>query len=407
VLGGAFQPSVSADGRRLAFSDYSARGFDIRVAALDDSPAPPAVPYVDDRPAPRPDPPAFDGPVQPYRPWATLWPRFWSPWFSLGSDENRFGLVTGGSDPLFRHLWGMRATYGTESGRGNASGFYEYDRFRTTLLASGQATTDVVHDGLVRTLRVDLQASLPIRRTVRTVQTLSVSYRRERQQVLGDSGPDSRADLGGVETAWSLASARSYAMSISPVDGGQLRLAWLHESESLGSDVSLQKLTADARWYQRLFGERDVLALRLGGGATIGEPRFARSFAVGGYPDASLFDVVRTNPAVLRGYSQNAFSGRSFAGANVEYRFPFFSPQRGWRSLPVFLRHLHGSVFFDAADAWTGEWSGAALKKAAGASVGVDSAVGFSLPVTAELTLARGLDTLGDTKVYLRFGVAF
>ena len=39
--------------------------------------------------------------------------------------------------------------------------------------------------------------------------------------------------------------------------------------------------------------------------------------------------------------------------------------------------------------------------------LGVDSALGFSLPATAELTLARGLDAPGDTRVYLRLGLAF
>ena len=35
VLGGAFQPSVSPDGRSVAYSAYSARGYDVHVAPLD------------------------------------------------------------------------------------------------------------------------------------------------------------------------------------------------------------------------------------------------------------------------------------------------------------------------------------------------------------------------------------
>ena len=147
--------------------------------------------------------------------------------------------------------------------------------------------------------------------------------------------------------------------------------------------------------------------LRAGGGTTYGEPQFERSFAVGGYPDASLFDIVRTNNAVLRGYPDNAFTGRRYAAFNAEYRFPLFSPQRGWRSLPLFLRHFRGSVFFDAAHAWTGEFRAEDVKTAAGASLGLDSAVGFALPLSAEVSVARGFDDQGDTKVYFRFGLAF
>ena len=42
VLGGAFQPSVSPDGRSVAYSAYSSRGYDVHVAPLDLAAAPPA-----------------------------------------------------------------------------------------------------------------------------------------------------------------------------------------------------------------------------------------------------------------------------------------------------------------------------------------------------------------------------
>jgi Tol biopolymer transport system component len=407
VLGGAFQPSVSPDGHSVAYSAYSATGYDVHVAPLDLTAPPAAPPFVDELPAPRPDPPPAAAETRSYRPGSMVLPRFWTPWVDLGDAEDRYGIATGGSDALFRHVWAARATYGTGSERVNASGFYLYDRFRTSFVLSGSDDTDVYPDGLLRTSRVNLTASVPIRRTVRSIQSVSATWRREREQVLGSDRPEDRADLGGIETAWTIASARSYPFSISPAEGGQLRLAWLREAEALGSQLSLDKVTADARLYHRLFGERDVLALRAGFGTTYGEPRFERSFAVGGYPDASLSDIVRTNNAVLRGYPDDAFTGRSYAAVNAEYRFPLFSPQRGWRSVPLFLRHFRGTVFFDAAHAWSGEFRAADVKTAAGASLGLDSAIGFALPMTAELAVARGFDEKGDTKVYFRFGLAF
>jgi hypothetical protein len=328
------------------------------------------------------------------------------PWVELGDAQDRLGVATGGSDPLFRHVWGAQALRGTRSERVDWSGFYLYDRFRPSLVVGASDETDVAGDDRVRSRRLDVQVALPLRRTIRSVQTLSVAYRREREELLGGT-PEDRLDLGGVETAWTLSTARSYPMSISTQDGGRLRLAWLREREGLGSNVSLDKLTVDARAYTRLLGTRDALALRAVAGTTWGAPAFVRSFAVGGYPDASLFDITRSNLAVLRGYPDNAFTGRRFAAANAEYRFPLVSPQRGWRSLPVFLRHLRGTVFLDAAHAWTGTFRLKDVKSAAGASLGVDTALGFALPVTAEVTFARGFDELGETKVYFRFGLAF
>jgi hypothetical protein len=405
VLGGAFEPSLSPDGRSVAFSDYSSRGFDVHVAELDLEAAVPEASFVDDHPVPRPDPPRVTAAVEPYRPWTMAWPRFWTPWIELGGNQNRWGLATGGSDALFRHVWGLRALYGTKTGHVDTSAFYVYDRFRPTLLVAADQKVEPVTEGERRTRSLDAQLSWPVRRTIRSTQTVALAYRFERNELLG--GTTDRVDAGGLELSWALNTARVYPASASPLEGGRLRLAWLREAEWLGSDLSLDKVTGDGRVYARLFGPRDVLALRVQAGTTFGEPDFDQSFAVGGYPDSRLFDLVRTNLAVLRGYPDDAFTGRRFVAANAEYRFPLFSPQRGWRSLPLFLRHLRGTVFVDVANAFNGDLRLADLKTAAGVSLGFDTAVGFTLPFTAEVTVARGFDELGETRAYFRLGFAF
>jgi hypothetical protein len=47
------------------------------------------------------------------------------------------------------------------------------------------------------------------------------------------------------------------------------------------------------------------------------------------------------------------------------------------------------------------------VKTAAGGSIALDSAIGYALPLTAEVTVAHGFDEQGDTQVYFRFGLAF
>ena len=160
-----------------------------------------------------------------------------------------------------------------------------------------------------------------------------------------------------------------------------------------------------------LFGETDTLALRVGAGTTFGRPAFRRSYAVGGFADGSLFDVVRTNHSVLRGYPQDGgalrerFTGRSFVNANVEYRFPLGHPQRGWRSLPVFVRHLHGTLFLDTAHAWSGAFRFRDVKTGAGVALGTDVWIGHALPLTGVIGLARGFDEGGETRAYFRVGL--
>jgi outer membrane protein assembly factor BamA len=111
--------------------------------------------------------------------------------------------------------------------------------------------------------------------------------------------------------------------------------------------------------------------------------------------------------ALLRGYPDDAFVGRSFLLANLEYRFPLGNPQRGWRTLPVFLRHLRGSVFLDAADAWSGDLRLRDVKTAAGAGLGVDSFLANRLPFTGEVVAAYGFAARGEAKVYFRLGLSF
>lgn len=418
VLGGASQPSISPDGRSVAFASYSSRGDDVAVAALDVDAAPAAEPFLDRLPPPRPDPVPAAGASRPYRPSSLLVPRFWSPWVESRDREARLGAATGGSDALLRHVWFAQAAYGSETRRPSATAYYLYDRFRVSLLASAQDTSDALEQGRLRRQRLAAQASLPIRRGVRSLASLSFTLRREREWREAGEGESRAEDLGGIETALTISTAKTYPYSISPIDGGQWRLAWLHEARGLGSDHSYDRVTADARYYTRLFGSRDVLAARLAAGSSFGRGSVFDScdenadtgvcpFAVGGYPDASLLDLARTNVTVLRGYADNQFRGRRFGGANLEYRFPLASPQRGWRTLPVFIRHLRGAVFLDAAEAWSASFRWRDVRTAAGASLGVDSALGYALPASAEVAVARALGAGGETRVYLRFGLAF
>ena len=53
VLGGAFAPDVSPDGRRVVFADYGARGYDLRLADLAPNEGPAAEPFRDPYPAAR------------------------------------------------------------------------------------------------------------------------------------------------------------------------------------------------------------------------------------------------------------------------------------------------------------------------------------------------------------------
>ncbi|HET7291918.1 MAG TPA: hypothetical protein VFM88_05815 [Vicinamibacteria bacterium] len=407
VVGGAFTPDVAPDGRGIAFSDYSFRGFDVHLMDVNWNALAPVAAFEDRLPPSRSDPEPWTGPDRPYRPLPALLPRFWSPYFRFG-DDGGVGAVTGGVDPLFRHAYGLSLFRAEDTGRLELRGVYQYDRWRPTLLAVWEDTSDALVDGgVLRNQELTLRASLPVLRRVRHSQSLSLAYRRRAERADGAHSTAPRLDLGGLEAEWSFSSARSFPFSISPVEGVRARVAFLREAEALGSDVSLGKLTADLRGYRRVFGSTDALAVRLGGGTTFGEPGFDGSYVVGGFPDSDLLDVAFTNETVLRGYPDDAYRGRSFAHANLEYRFPLGHPQRGFWSFPVFLRHLHGSIFADAASAWSGPFRIDGIKPSAGAALGADLFLGHGLAVTTTAGVARGFASGGETRAYFRAGLAF
>lgn len=402
VLGGAFTPDAAGDGRTLAFANYSARGFDVHLLESDPASERLAEPFHDPYPRSAADPEPAAVPRSPYRAFPTALPRFWMPYADKNDREWRLGAFTAGADPLRQHVYALEARYGTATQRGGLRALYQYDRLFPTLLLTLEDTTEAGAPFDQRTQELTLSAEVPLVRTLRASHAASLGWRRRRESERG--GP-SRLDLGGLEAAYTFSSARRYPYSISPVDGSRLRLAVLREARAFGSELSLAKLLADARSYLRLGSA--TLALRLGAGATAGQPGFARSFGLGGFPDAALADLVGSNLSVLRGYPDGAFVGRSFAAANLELRVPLGHPQRGLRSLPAFLRHLHAAAFLDVGNAWSGPFVASELKTGAGVALGADWNLGHALPVTFSAGLARGFQEQGETRFYLRSGLSF
>jgi hypothetical protein len=406
VLGGAFTPDVAPDGRALAFAAYTSRGYDLHLASLDVVSAPVAPDFVDPYPAARQDPTPAGGAARPYRPWGSLRPRFWSPYLLSESGETRLGAFTGGFDPLFRHAWGVVAARGVESERVTWRGFWQYDAWRPTLLAYVSDESEPLgRAGRLRTRGLTLRATLPVARSVRATHSVSLGWRVERAT---REAPVRRElpDRGALEAAYTLSSAKLYPFSISPSDGWRLRLAYLIEDPAFGGEAQAARLTFDARAYARL-GESGVLALRAGGGTAFGRRFAALAYSVGGFPDGELFDLGLTNPAVLRGYPDAVASGRHAVWGNAELRLPLLHPQGGWRTAPLFLRHVHAAVFADAAHAWNGALRASDVSTSAGLALGTDAFVGHGLPLTASVGLARGFGNFGETRAYVRLGLAF
>jgi len=403
VLGGAFAPDVSPDGRDVVFASYAARGYDVRLMPL--AAAGPADPYLDEYGRGGGDPEPAAGEARAYRPFPAALPRFWTPLVILDDEETRLGAATAGVDPLLRHAWLLDLRYGLESERLSTRASYRYDRFTPSFQLDLREDFELDPAGVVRTREAALALAYPLAVGRRSSQTLALGWRRSLESLLAGERPS--LDLGGVFASWSLDTARRWPFSVSPIDGARLRLGVLLEDPALGSELSLTKLTGDARAYLRLSGRGDVLALRGAGGATLGEPGFRRSYSLGGFGGSSLDEIALANRGVLRGFTDDAFRGRHFANAGAELRLPLAHPQRGYRSAPVFLRHLHAAAFVDAGSTWSESFDWSEVHTGFGVALGLDANVSHALPLTVTLGVARGTGPSGDTRVYFRAGLSY
>jgi sugar lactone lactonase YvrE len=438
VVGGAFAPAVSPDGRTLAYADYTARGFDIRLLELDALPpagagkrgrgAPPdGAPQGLAAGAPRRQDPAAptgaaDAP-RPYTPLDTILPRLWFPWLAHSPASGTLaGFVTGGQDVLERHRYTLTALYGPRAERLMHWADYSYDGLRPTLSLSS-SDADRTYGGLLRDGRrsadyTERRRSLGAAVTLDfpgfdSSQSATIGYRYRELSALTPDTPwpgyagrrPATGPLGSTRLTWSFSDARRQPLSVSPSGGRRVGLDLEHYQRGFGSASTFTVASLDWSEYFALPAPRHVLAARFFAGVISGGPPQQGVFGLGGGV-AGEVDAAREDQDLrLRGFAPGSFRGERAVLASLEYRFPLLEVGRGGVSFPLFLRRLHGAVFVDAGEGWdAGEFRPSALHAGVGAEIRLDMLLSYSVPLTVRLGVAAGLDSAGG--VYPTLGLS-
>jgi hemolysin activation/secretion protein len=141
-----------------------------------------------------------------------------------------------------------------------------------------------------------------------------------------------------------------------------------------------------------------VLAMRLGAGASAGGLRGLGAFRVGGPTQQE--DVIQTflrrsafgEAGALRGFSPGAFRGTYYLVLNTEYRIPLADIERGMGALPGFLRRVTAIPFLDYGGAWNGAITRTKLSFGLGASLVFSFRIGYRETIDLFLTYAHGFD---------------
>jgi hypothetical protein len=434
----AVWPDVSADGSTIVFVGYTERGFDLF-----------AIPYAtvssaDDLVAARPAFAAADRATEsgalaafpssrrgmiaaPYRPWSTLAPTSWNPIYLSDATQFRLGVATGGFDILGYHAYAASATwrlsgpdaFGQPARRAaDWAVSYAYDRWRPRLFLSRSKATSffrsaTIDDSRAATLRDDeIEAGmvLPFNK-VRASQQLFASVLKGVTRYTDDETRESQRRVA-ARAAWSMRTARSYGYSISAERG----LAVGVTAETAGATVDslgdTTTLTADLRAYLPGALPHHVVALRSAFGVSSGARDISRQFLLGGGAgNVETLDFGRRAISLLRGFASDSFAGTHVALINLEYRSPLARIERGVGTWPIFLHTLHGALFADAGQAWTGTFHKNDVKTSLGAELSANVVVGYSLPLTVTVGAGWGHDRLGrraeGAVTYMRVGRAF
>jgi len=415
VLGGAFSPVPSPDGKTLLFVSYSSRGYDIHLRPTDAASWKVAEPYQDRYPVMAYAEKPVETKTSPYNPLPTLVPRFWIPWYGYSeASRDLFGFLTYGQDAVERHTYALNGLYSPTTHRKWYSFGYAYDGLYPTILFAA-SDLDATYSNLIldltgtggdyveRQKTIDLSLVFPLLK-FRNQHTVTIGYERQDISALTPLPPGpqpAQGNLSSGRVSYLFNNAQQYAFSISPEDGRTIEVGYQQYDRSIGSDFNITKYTADWHEYINFPWPHHVLQARAFAGVSAGEVIPQGAFQLGGDNPGDTTISVNDETVYLRGYPVNAFRGSKAGLASLEYRFPISDIETGWNNTPVFLRRLHGAVFAEAGDAWDQAFHSRDFKRSVGAELRVDTNLAYYVPITFRFVVAKGLDDQGESTAYV------
>lgn len=333
--------------------------------------------------------------AKPYTPWSTLFPpKYWLPGTFLTTTGESLGLYavasTYAEDTLGWVGYGGYATYRTDANVLGGGAAVRINRWRPVVSVGANTAAwpfgDIYRetrapDGGGATIpgvettrrrywdrRTSGYASVGYPLTDRTASTFSWqgTLRAPLDPLPEDAAPaylPTRGFFSTLGAGWRYGTGTSYARSISPERARSLAVGveWTpsflgsNTYDDMGARVPFDQLQAnvDGRAYLSVPRfDNHVLALRGATGITVGDGFRYGSYRLGGDFSEAGLTVLPTEWRMLRGFWPASDSGQSYALGSAEYRLPLLWVERGFGTLPAWVRNVHGAVFVDAGDAF-------------------------------------------------------
>jgi len=459
VLSGAFQPSLSPDGKQLAYIEYHATGYELHLMEIDQNPnqwAEVEIEYVEpqiiatqqDTTWPMQQQQSNDlnisykikYPIHPYHPLTSFWPpTYWIPAAQLTENDLGIGFSTELKDVLGFYSLPLNITYGILNNNLNYNlNYYNYNHFPIiNFYLSGNAVltspTSWWEEG-----KTGINIYFPFKgytasatnsRSYRQIFSLGYQYEKSfttDTSSLSDTVPQK---ITSLKLGYSYSDAEKYGFSISPELGNSFSLTYEHADKALGSDYTFDKLLFDGRKFIPLPSLHQVLALRLVAGVSsssiLESGLDEEKFKLGGNYSADNLSNTEVKNFSLRGYKPATLEGNNLILTSLEYRFPLANIEHSLKlgPLSIFLERLSGAFFIDIGNAWKSASSSTSInmnaennkinsiwqdfKSSIGAELKADFNQKYDSPFTLRLGVAKALSDPKGYDIYISLGSSF
>ena len=432
LTGGAFSPDVSPDGKSIAFSVYSHKGFNIAMMDYPEISGEKVLSAAEviskdffSTNHPGYNPGEIPGST-PYSIWRTVFPTMWIPIYYTEEVydkkyDSAFGFFTMGNDTLYHYSYTIGFQYLTYQERGIIEADLIIAPFYPNILLSYNDDSlffgkdefpweDHNENSLRRTVSRKGAGglSLPFI-NFRTTHFLLIAYRYDMcttDYYIPGYIPLKRSDtLVSLRGAYYFSGTRMYSYSISDEDGRSLYFIGETYKKSFGSDYEFYKIRGEYSEFLPGFWRNNVIMIRGRGGFASGNPEYLNPYTIGRYERGTSGSPPGNEESFgMRGYPGGYLYANRLLVFASEYRFPIFQMDLGYRTIPLMFRDIWAAVFLEYGNAWNGRPTTEDFRSSGGAELHMKVTLGYYLDITGYIGYARGFGDNGESQIY--FGIA-